>query len=290
MSKDVTDKNVDPNSNPDAGKSGGDEGGKSIGTQTPSPTSSQGGDKGQPDWYDNLGSEGKTEVSKEAQKRGFKSMNDFWSSYREAEKKISTQGGKLKDAERFEQDVAPILDVIYHDEKLLNSIRTKLSGKSMKPQNNQTNNDGDKGQQQDAPVADTEARGILQGQIVKDFESNRGINSLDEETQKEVRKEIGKYMGKWVTPGETIPLEKLSGFLEDAYDVAIRRNKKLKETLEAVRHDNKNVNAEFSSQSTGGSQKEGDIKLTPKEEEVAAKMPGGREAYVRGKKKVLGIK
>ena len=277
MPEDVSNKN--DGANTDAGKS------QTSDTQSSASSSSQDAGQGQSDWWDSLNDATKKEVAAEAKKRGFKGAGALWESYKEANKKISSQGEAIRNAEKFEQDVAPILEAIWSDPDLLKTIQAKFNSNTPQKPQNTNKNDGD-----NKPVntTDIETRKVVQGQVVAKFEAGKGLDKLDEESQKEVRKIIGSVMGRWVKPGQDIPLDKLEGYLQDAYDVALRRNKKLKDILESGSQGNANAAGEFSSSSSGGSHKSGEVRLTPEQEKVADRMPGGREAYVRGLKKLLG--
>jgi len=222
---------------------------------------------------------------KEAQERGFKKEEDVWKSYREAEKKITEMGEELKTYRKFEQDVAPVLEAIWGDEELLNKVKAKLSGQNP-VQNLENKESGNK--KEGGPAVDPEARKVLAQKIIEEFEREKGIVSLDEESKKEIRRKIGREMAKWVDDPKNIPLDRLPALLEDAFIVAANKDDSLKKMLSEISdRQEKTDRAAMPSTSSAGSS-EGEIQLTPEQRKVAERMPGGVEAYIRGLKKLKG--
>jgi len=243
---------------------------KDVGTQTTgsqvTPSTDQGGQVTD-EWFN------------EAQGRGFKDKASVWNSYKEAEQKITTQGEELKRFREFEQDVAPILDIIYKDEELREKIKAKASGEPVTTQNIKKD---DKVVNQ--PPVDRSARAVLQNQIVSAFEDATGISKLDDDSKKQVRQSIGQAMKRWVKPGEELPIENLREIFDDALIIAKNKDSKLNKMLSDIAEGNQD--GAFSSMSSGGSRQD-DVRLTPEQEKVASRMPGGIEKYKAGLKKLI---
>lgn len=226
----------------------------------------------------------------EAQKRGFKTQDDVWKSYGESEKKITEQAETLKQAEKFEKEVAPVINAIWADEKLLASVRNKLQGTDdtptpeTKPETPDIKSDGKPKDTPSAPSSvDTETRNVLQQQLVNEFETEHGIDRLDDATRKDVRAIIGATMGRWVKPGTTPPLRQLKPLLEDAFTVASSKDEKLKNILKDM-PPVQDPSASMPTMSSSAAPAGDDIQLTSDQEAVAKKMPGGIEGYKEGMK------
>jgi len=216
----------------------------------------------------------------EAQKeKGWKTKGEVWTSYKEAERKISEQGTELGKYKEFAETAGPIFDIIQNDPELLEKIRSKASGGTETPS---TFKKEDK--ETPTPPIDSSARSVLKIQIVNQFEIDTGISKLDDESKKAVRNSIGKSMTRWVKPGEELPIENLREIFDDALILAKNKDSKLKTMLDGVA-DSGNDGA-FSSMPSGGSRTD-DIRLTPEQEKVASHMPGGVEKYKAGLKKLI---
>lgn len=258
--------------------SGGE--GQTTESQTPPSSTNQGGQGDtQADWWS------------EAQKRGFKSQDEVWKSYRESEKKITEQAENLKQAQKFEQDVEPVIRAIWSDEQLLTQVRDRLQGKetSMPDDKPSTNvkKDGEKQETISAPSSvDMETRRVLQQQLVAEFERENGLDKLDDATKSEVRKIIGSTMGRWVQPGTSPSLQQLRPLLDDAFTVAREQNDKLKSILKDV-PPVQDASATMPTMSSSTAPSGEDIRLTPEQEAVAKRMPGGIEGYKEGMRALM---
>jgi len=240
---------------------------------------SQKEDKAQESWWDNLSEDQKQEVEKTASQRGFKSVKDFWQSYREAEKKISNQGETLGKAKRFEETVVPILRVIQQNPELLKQVQDQLKGNTTMSQQQTSNT-----QQTNQPT-DNDVRSTTESLIVSKFETAHGIDKLDEESRKEVRQIIGKNMARFVDPQSGLNLSKLESHLEDALILAKDRDDKLKNMLGAI--SKQDEHGKLPSQSSSNSDDEGKVELTEAQKKAAAGLLGGDlEKYTQGVKKV----
>ena len=243
---------------------------------TSSPETSQGEkeEKELQDWW------------KEAQSRGFKKEEDVWKSYREAEKKISQMGDELQTYKKFEQQVSPVLEAIWNDESMLKRLKTVLGAQGETEQNVESK---DQTTPSNAPVVDRDARGFLMQRVIDDFEKQKGIASLDEETKKDIRRKIGAEAGKWVGDLRKVPLDKFPVLLEAAFTVVSHKDEQVKKMLSDICSNRENAErAAMPSTSSAGSGSEEEITLTPEQRKVAERMPGGAEAYIRGLKKLRG--
>jgi hypothetical protein len=214
-----------------------------------------------------------------SEKHGFKSKEDVYKSWSESNKKISEQGEKLKNFEDFQNNVVPVLDIVLGDEELLGKVKAKMENPNSIPQKPATVDNSK------VPSEDTDTKKYLTDNIVHSFEQQHGIDKLDAETQKDIKAKIGIELKKFTTGTET-KVNLLSGQLDDAFALAISKDPKLANIF-APKDDAMSDYGSMPSQPSG-IDKDGNIKLTPEQEKVAEKMPGGREAYIKGLKKVLG--
>jgi len=213
-----------------------------------------------------------------SEKHGFKSKEDVYKSWSEANSKISAQGEELKNFKIFQDNVVPVLDVVLQDEEILGKVKARMEGKTPE-QPASVNN------QKEVPPEDTDTKKYLIDNIVHSFEDSHGISKLDEETQKEVKAKVGKELQKFTT-GKGTQVNLLPKQLEDAFNLALSNDDKLKEIF-APKEEALGDYGSLPSQSSG-LDKDGNIKLTPEQEKVAERMPGGREAYINGLKKMQG--
>lgn len=238
------------------------------------------------------GKQEKDEWWAKAQERGFKSKEDLWKSYREAEKKISQMGEEVKKSKYFQEQVTPVLEAVWKDDVILNRIRSQAGFGASDGEQSQSNDNQNQPprqtQRSQQPSVDPEARTALFAQTVQKFESDKGLDNLDEETQQDVRAKLGKQAAKWVGDLRNVPPSQLSSLLEDAYDVLKTRDESLKKmTSDASSNKGQDVGAMPSASSGSGSEKDGDVKLSPEQIKVAERM-GGIEVYKKGLKKLMG--
>lgn len=229
-------------------------------------------------WWEGLTPEAKTEFESEAKTRGFKSPTDFWKSYKEAEKGLSEKGAKLKEAEEFMAQATPVFDVILKDEALLAEVKKRFSP------------DGDKTIKDDKKVensSDPATRSYLNDLVVSKFEAARGLDNLDAESIKEVRGIIGKTMGKWLEPGKQATPQQFESYLEDAFLIASQKDERLQELVKSARSKTTTESASMPSYAGESKDASGNIRLTPQQEKVAEHTPGGREAYIKGLRKLI---
>jgi len=208
-------------------------------------------------------------------KHGFKSKEDVYKSWSEAQKKISEDGEKLKNFQIFQDNVVPVLDVVLQDEEILGKVKAKMENPNTPPKPVSVNNP--------VPTEDTDIKKYLIDHAVHSFEESHGISKLDAETQKEVKAKIGMELKKF-TNGADTKVSALKSQLEDAFALAVAKDEKLREIF-TPKDDSLGDYGSMPSQSSG-IDKDGNIKLSPEQEKVADRMPGGREAYIKGLKKL----
>jgi len=214
-----------------------------------------------------------------SEKHGFKSKEDVYKSWSESNRKISEQGEQLKNFELFQNNVVPVLDIVLQDEEILGKVKAKMENPNSIPAK-PVSVDNPK-----VPTEDTDTKKYLIDNVVHSFESQHGIDKLDEDTQKDIKTKIGIELKKF-TSGTDTKVNLLPGQLEDAFALAVAKDPKLANIF-APKDDTLGDYGSLPSQSSG-IDKDGNVKLTPEQEKVAEKMPGGREAYIKGLKKLSG--
>lgn len=213
-----------------------------------------------------------------SEKHGFKTKDDMWKSYQEAEKKISEQGDKLKDFQLFQDNVVPVLDVVLKDKEMMEKVKGKLDPAKVPETPAPINNPK-------APTEDPDTRKYLLDSAAASFDKSHGIDKLDPETQTEVKAKIGIELKKF-TSETGLKVSLVSAQLEDAFALAVAKNPNLQKIF-AAKDDELGDYGSIPSQSSA-IDKDGNVKLSPEQEKVAEHMPGGREAYIKGLKKVQG--
>ena len=213
-----------------------------------------------------------------SEKHGFKSKEDVYKSWSEAQKKISDDGEQLKNFKIFQDSVVPVLDVVLQDEEILGKVKSKMENPNQTPK-------APAPQVEKVPVEDADTKKYLIDNIVQSFEQKHGIDKLDEETQKEIKAKVGTELKKFTSGGD-LKVNALPRQLEDAFALATATDEKMKE-LFSSKDDTLGDYGSLPSQSSGG-EKNSVIRLTPEQEKVAERMPGGREAYINGLKKIQG--
>jgi len=215
-----------------------------------------------------------------SEKHGFKSKEDVYKSWAEANRKVSEQGEELKNYKIFQEQVTPVLDVVLGDEEMVGKIKAKWSQNTTQPAPQQINNS-------QTPPEDTDTKKYLVDDAVHSFEQSHGIDKFDPETQKEIKTRIGIELQKF-TAGKDVKVSQIKVQLEDAFALAVAKDEKLQKIF-APKEDVLGDYGSLPSQASG-MDKDGNIKLTSEQEKVAEKMPGGREAYIKGLKKLQGKK
>lgn len=216
-----------------------------------------------------------------SEKHGFKTKEDVYKSWSEANKKIAEDGEKLKNAQLFQENVVPVLDIVLKDEEIMKQVKAKMENPDKVPDKlpeKPASNDK-------TPPEDADTKKYLVDETVHSFESMHGIDKLDPETQKEVKAKVGIELKKF-TDGKDMKVSVLKGQLEDAFALAVAKDEKLQKIF-AAKDESLGDYGSMPSQPSA-IDKDGNIRLTPEQEKVAERMPGGREAYIKGLKKIQG--
>lgn len=236
---------------------------------TPS-ESSQDGQGEQPDWW------------AEAQTRGFKDQQTVWKSYREAEKKISSQGERIKAAETFENQVAPFIETVWGDPELLKQVQAKMGIPTDNSAPTKTSKSDDAPSQ---TPTDSEVRTYLRNEAISKFESSKGLDNFDAETQKDIRTRIGNKLSSWGKDLRSTDINQLPTLLDDALIAVVNSDPELKRTFET----SKPAQAPGVMPSMGAQGQSSDtIKLSSAQKAVADKMGISYEKYAEGLKKTQG--
>lgn len=221
-----------------------------------------------------------------SEKHGFKTKEDVYKSWSEANQKISEQGEKLKNFQIFQDNVVPVLDVVLGDEEILGKVKGKMDPNAVKPASAPLNN---------TPTEDPDTKKYLIDDVVHSFETKYGIDKLDAETQKDIKAKIGAELKQFTTvvgpdgkERQEIKVSSLAKQLEKSFLLVTGQDEKLKSVF-TPKDDTLGDYGSMPSQSSG-LDKDGNIKLSPEQEKAAERMPGGREAYIRGLKKIKGVK
>lgn len=213
-----------------------------------------------------------------SEKHGFKSKEDVYKSWSESTKKISDQGEELKNFKIFQEQVVPVLDIVLKDEEILKQVRGKMDPDSVIPPKSPAIDNSEK-----PSAGEHETKQFLISNIASSFETAHGIDKMDPDTQKEIKAKIGLELSKF-TSKENMNLNSLPSQFEDAFALALAKDEKLR-SIFTPKND---VLGDYGSMPSQPSavDKDGNVRLTPEQEKVAQNMPGGREAYVNGLKKI----
>jgi len=207
----------------------------------------------------------------------YKTQKDFEDAYKNAERKIQEQGGKLSEYETFEQQVTPLLNVIAEDPTLLDTVKTKLTGGK-----------SEKKSEKEETKEDPRINELLQSKqndIYANFERSHGLDRLDPDKLKETRAEIGKIMAR-LSKGHQVGLVDLPVSLEDAYTLLnvnkLRESGKNEGYIEALMAKNASIGAVPES----GTTTSGLPELSADEKRVADKMHMSLKDYAEYKAKI----
>lgn len=223
----------------------------------------------------------------------FKSEEEFVSSYKEAQKKISENSIKIKEAEKYINDVVPVLQAIHADPELYKAVEARLMGKSTTPTDskNDPKDSGDKGNgdqgtdrpsQTDLKVNEVET--ALRTKAISEFENSVGISNLKEDEAKQVREKLGQTLNDWGWSIKSIPLNVFDSRMSQAYQLAFPEKFAETEKLRAAARTFNNMNASTGPMPSGSSANS--ISLTENERKVASKLGMTEEEYSKSKKQI----
>ena len=180
----------------------------------------------------------------------------------------------------FYKSVAPYVETINNDPDLFKVVEEKHQ-KRLNPTAPVNN-----GQPTvDQPKRD-DTRIALEGQLIKDFETNRGIANLPEDTRKKLNVQIGQEIKEMLDPEgkknfadvmTSIPLDKLQGYLDKGFILAKQKVELPPDPGQA------GILGSFAS--SGGVADS--ATLSPEEIEIANKMGITPDAYLKNKKEII---
>lgn len=216
----------------------------------------------------------------------------------ELAKKVGELEGQLKVEKEYREKSEPILETLWSDPELLAST-TKVHNKRLGYSTDDKNKDKDKDKKTTVRSdSDKETRQVLVNRAQADFEAKVGIDQLEPKKQKEVRGAVGVMLKEMLDPKnnktieqifEDVSLVKLPWYLEKAHQLANRdvdlsnaKNQGKNEVLGGYEGDRGVVG----SMPAGSSDNSGEITLTAKEREVAAKQGVSEEDYLKSKKAI----
>lgn len=211
-----------------------------------------------------------------------KSASDIAKMYTELEKKAGEHAAKIGEVKKAEEGMQIILQAIYSDPNLAESVKQKIA---------QQQGVSYQGNGQPTPQRDSAVK-LLEQQVTTQFERDYGIAALPPEKKQEMRGKIGNALAELVDPGGTksyqeildsIPLDKLPKFLENAYIVANRDEIAEGGKLEGLRLAHQNRMAMINSMPSGSVPPDNDVKLTAAERAVAQKMGIPEDKYLARK-------
>ena len=202
---------------------------------------------------------------------------------------------------KYKSEVDPILETLASDDDLLKNA-TELHNKRL---GRIPATEPKKEDKEEEPSLETkqlkDTRSAFLDKISGDFEDKYGINKLPEEEKKEARERVGFMLKRMLDPNdnktmaqifEEVSLKKLPEYLENAYYLANRNNdmkaayeKGKSEVLSQYEGETGAIGSMASSSLSPGD----DVSLSPIEQRVAQNLGVSPEAYLKNKKKLLGI-
>lgn len=244
---------------------------------TPDPSSSSDGKSDDT----NKGTEAPSQLPQHLQGKG---IEDVVKMYGELERKFGEQSGEVGKLRKVAEQFEFINKVVTQDPELLKRMDEaigKVTGKTTTPAKVDDKKPG-------SGEGDSSSRKYLENKIVDEFASNFGLSNLKpEEKQAELTK-VGQALVSMLDPTgqrdvtqvlQSIPLEKLPEFLENAYWVA----NKAKIAQGGTQQNFASIGRMSTSSSKSGS----DISLTDSERNIAKKLGVSEEDYLKNKKAKL---
>jgi len=207
-----------------------------------------------------------------------KTAEEILKMYSEAERKIGEQSGEVREARETVARWQPIIDTIWENPEIFQSLETALQKKS-NPSDNTP---------KETPVQATpdqsETRTATEGLIISKFEDRYGIDKMPDSERVELKQKIGQEI--FDLTGQTIsqlPLSKLETVLEKAFILANKDKIREAGKLEGIAESQGNYAGMIGAIPSSSGQTES-ITLSQKEREVAQKLGISAEKYLERKK------
>lgn len=201
---------------------------------------------------------------------------------------------------KYKSEVDPILETLASDDELLKTA-TERHNKRLGRIPADAKKDGKENEETPEAKQLKDTRSALVDRISGEFESKYGLDKLPDDKLKEARGRLGVMLKRMLDPNdnktmtqifEEVSLKKLPEYLENAYYLANRNNemkdayeKGKSEVLSQYEGETGSIGSMASSSLSSGD----DVSLSPIEKRVAQNLGVTPEAYLKNKKKLLGI-
>lgn len=201
----------------------------------------------------------------------YESVDALEKAHSELEQKLGQQGEDLNKLRQYQADAEPIVDIVYSNDEIMSKVRQAADAKYAPPEepikeNGKTKEEAPK---VDPKVASQEA--YLRQKAIEDFKVKHGLQNIPAEDYTKVEEAITDVMGRWIIPGTTVPLDKVSNLLEDAYSL-VRKDKLVEDkVLESLATQQTNQQATMSPM-TGESPTDSGAELTEAEQLFSKKL------------------
>lgn len=215
-----------------------------------------------------------------------KTPDELIKMYGEAERKLGEMGNQLGEKKRLESEMAVVLQAIHANPELKSGVEreiAKIAGQDTPTNDKPKVEEGDKTQKQ--------LKQAVEGQVIKEFEKDRGLNTLDAQEKRDVYTKIGDELAEMLDPGgnktlpqllDSIDPNKLGTYLDKAYKLANMDGEIEKATKAGMLKARQNEEAIFGAiPSSSGSGGTGG--LSTEEKEMAKKLGVTEEDYQKNK-------
>lgn len=214
----------------------------------------------------------------------------------ELARKVGELTGKLGEAEQYKQKTEPVLELIFGDQELYQTVLKKYQDK-VSGKDTSTADEANKGKdtKPDEPVVskiEQDNRNTLIAQTVSGWEAKHGIDKLETEKKAEINNKVLGNLKEMLDPAGTgkegaallegVSLQALPKLLDNAFFLATREEREENIKNQAV--------SDFAAGSTGiigalpsssvGSE---EVTLSAKEREIARKQGVSEEQYLKNK-------
>ena len=224
----------------------------------------------------------KEQVAPSETKFDGKTPDEIYKSYKELEKKLGDQSKEIGDYRKLQDDFKVVAEAINSDPLLYRAVDEKIRG-------------GQPQSQTETPTVDVDNRRATEQIILNDFKKQFGIDKLPVEKQNESLGKIVNVVAELVDPAgkkpirevlDTIPLDKLSRYLENGFYVANKDEYAEKVKLEALARSREADQGAIGSFSSSGVNSD-TVSLTPEEKETAKKLGIPEDKYLLRKKEIV---
>ena len=212
-----------------------------------------------------------------------KSAAEIAKAHIELEKKLGEQSNEVNQSRQNLAQWEALGKVIQGNpalEQLIKEEIQKISDPDSKKETKQTTRD--------------DTRIAVEKQVVKDFESELGIDKLDGDNKLNLQKKIGKELEEMLDPEgklqaseliQKISLDKLPSLLRKAYKLATADDERERARIRGLVQARENRDAEFGTIPSFSSTSNGKVQLSPDELKVAKRFNMTPEEYVKNRDK-----